>query len=226
MISFEHVYKEYPGGIQALKDINLKIKPEEFVILMGASGAGKSTLLKMINREEKATKGRVIVAGKDVGKLKNNQLPFLRRKIGFVFQDFNLLPKKTVYENVAFALEVVGAPDEKIKKIVPFILKTVGLEEKEDKFPKEISGGERQRVGIARALVHQPKILVADEPTGNLDIKTAWGIIELLLKINKFGTTVILATHNKEIVERLVKRTIIIENGRIVSDKISNRRLV
>lgn len=220
MISFEKVYKTYSGNLPALTNINLKIKPEEFIVLVGPSGAGKSTLLKLINREEKASKGKVIVAGKDVGKLKISQLPFLRRRIGFVFQDFKLLPKKTVYENVAFALEVSGITDEQIRKTVPFVLKMVALAGKEDKFPRELSGGERQRVAIARALVHQPKILIADEPTGNLDIKTAWEIIELLLKINKFGTTVILATHNKEIVDRLRRRVIVIEKGKIVSDKI------
>jgi cell division transport system ATP-binding protein len=219
MISFEKVNKSYTGNIPALMDINLHIKPDEFVCLVGPSGAGKSTLLKLINREEKATKGKVLVAGKNVSELKPSQLPFLRRKIGFVFQDFKLLPKKTIYENVAFALEVAGASNEQIKKTVSFVLKMVGLSSTEDKFPDEVSGGEKQRVAIARALVHQPKILVADEPTGNLDIKTAWGIIELLLKINKFGTTVILATHNKEIVDRLRKRVVVIEKGRIVSDK-------
>ncbi len=219
MISFEKVNKIYPGNISALTDINLHIKPDEFICLVGPSGAGKSTLIKLINREEKATEGKVLVAGKDVGKLKPPQLPFLRRRIGFVFQDFKLLPKKTVYENVAFALEVAGISDEQIRKTVPFVLKMVGLSGKEDKFPNELSGGEMQRVALARALVHQPKILIADEPTGNLDIKTAWGVIELLVKINKFGTTVIMATHNKEIVDRLRTRVVVIEKGKIVSDK-------
>jgi len=219
MISFEKVYKIYPGNITALSDINLHIKPDEFVCLIGPSGAGKSTLIKLINREEKASEGKVLVAGKEVGKLKPSQLPFLRRRIGFVFQDFKLLPKKTVYENVAFAMEVAGISDEQIKKTVPFVLKMVGLSGKEDKFPNELSGGEIQRVALARALVHQPKILIADEPTGNLDIKTAWGVIELLVKINKFGTTVILATHNKEIVDRLRTRVVAIEKGKIISDK-------
>lgn len=219
MISFEKVNKTYSGNISALTDINLHIKPDEFVCLVGASGAGKSTLIKLINREEKATEGTVLVAGKDVGKLKASQLPFLRRRIGFVFQDFKLLPKKTVYENVAFALEVASISDEQIKKTVPFVIKMVALSGKEDKFPNELSGGEMQRVALARALVHQPKILIADEPTGNLDIKTAWGVIELLVKINKFGTTVIMATHNKEIVDRLRTRVVVIDEGKLVSDK-------
>jgi cell division transport system ATP-binding protein len=219
MIIFEKVNKIYPGNIRALTDINLHIKPNEFVCLVGPSGAGKSTLIKLINREEKATEGTVLVAGKNVGQLKSSQLPFLRRRIGFVFQDFKLLPKKTVYENVAFALEVAGATNEQIKKTVSFVIKMVGLSGKEDSFPNELSGGEEQRVAIARALVHQPKILIADEPTGNLDLKTAWEVIELLLKINKFGTTVIMATHNKEIVDRLRKRVVVIEKGKIISDK-------
>jgi cell division transport system ATP-binding protein len=219
MISFKKVYKTYSGNIHALADIDLQIKPDEFVCLVGPSGAGKSTLVKLINREEKATRGKVLVAGKDVGQLESSQLPFLRRRIGFVFQDFKLLSKKTVYENVAFALEVAGASNEQIKKTVSFVLKMVGLAGKEDKFPCELSGGEEQRVALARALVHQPKILIADEPTGNLDIRTAWGVIELLAKINKFGTTVILATHNKEIVNRLRKRVVVLEEGKITSDK-------
>ena len=223
LIKFKNVYKLYPDHIKALDDINLLINDKEFVCLVGPSGAGKSTLIKMINKEEFPTKGSIVVAGKDVTKLKTSQVPYLRRRVGMIFQDFKLLPKKTVLENVAFALEVAGESSKRIQKVVPYVLRLVGLADKKNSFPDELSGGEKQRVAIARALVHQPKIIVADEPTGNLDPLTAWGIIQLLLTINKFGTTIVMATHNKEIVNNIQKRVVTIENGKIVYDKKSGK---
>ncbi len=220
MIYLENVTKIYDKSKKkALDNINVHIKPKEFVIFVGLSGAGKSTLTKLVTREEDPTSGKIIVGGIDYAKLKKRDIPYLRRKIGVVFQDFKLLPKKTVYENIAYALEVAGISSKTIRSRVPQILKMVGLESKKDDFPKMLSGGEMQRIAIARALVHEPKILIADEPTGNLDPKNAWEIIDLLLKVNDFGTTVILTTHNREIVNTLKKRVITLRNGKIIKDQ-------
>jgi cell division transport system ATP-binding protein len=225
MINLRQVSKAY-GKIGILHEVDLSVKPGEFVSIVGQSGAGKTTLVKILIGEEKADAGQVVVGGWDITDLSRREVPYLRRQIGVIFQDFKLLPKKTLYENVAFALEVSGSRAEKIKKIVPSVLRIVGLEDKHDRYPHEISGGERQRVAIARALVHQPKILLADEPTGNLDAINAHEIIELLLRINKFGTTVILVTHNKEIVNRLNRRVVTVERGRIISDQAHGKYLL
>jgi len=219
MIYFERVTKEYANGTNALKDINLHIKSKEFVTIVGSSGAGKSTLIKCILMEEKPSYGKIFVGGIDLNNLRKSDIPFLRRRIGVVFQDYKLLPQKNVYENVAFTLEASGMPSKEVKIRVPKILQMVGLSEKHNNFPCELSGGEQQRVGIARAIVRQPKILIADEPTGNLDPKNAWEIIDLLLKINQYGTTVIMTTHNKEIVNAIKKRVITLNQGRIVKDQ-------
>jgi cell division transport system ATP-binding protein len=227
MIYFDKVSKIYEQGegrqTAALKDITLHIKPKEFVIVVGHSGAGKSTLIKAINREIKPEKGKIFIGGIDYDELKQKDIPYLRRKIGVVFQDYKLLPKKTIYENIAYALEVSGVKTKEIKKRVPKILELVGLSEKARNFPKELSGGERQRVAIARALVHQPRILIADEPTGNLDPKTAWGIIDILLKINQLGTTVLMTTHNQDIVNKLKKRVIALKHGQVSKDQVMGR---
>lgn len=188
-------------------------------MVVGQSGAGKSTLLKLLTREERPTSGKIIVGGIDYDKLPDRNIPLLRRKIGTVFQDFKLLPNKTVFENVAFALEIVGVSTKEIKNTVPRVLEIVNLKDKADRMPRELSGGERQRVAIARAIVRQPKILIADEPTGNLDPKHAWDVIAVLEKINRYGTTVLLTTHNQEIVAKLKRRVITIQNGKIASDR-------
>ena len=219
MIKFEEVSKSYANKIKILRSINLNIKFGEFVSIVGQSGAGKTTLVKILIGEERVDEGKVIVGDWDITRINRHDVPFLRRQIGVIFQDFKLLPKKTLKENISFALEVCGAPSSKIKKIVPSVLKIVGLEDKGDRYPREVSGGEQQRAAIARALVHQPKILLADEPTGNLDAINADEIIDLLLRINKFGTTVILVTHNKDIVNRLNRRVITMDKGIIISDK-------
>lgn len=219
MIKFEEVSKSYTNKIKILRGINLNIKVGEFVSIVGQSGAGKTTLVKVLIGEERVDEGKVIVGDWDITRISRHDVPFLRRQIGVIFQDFKLLPKKTLKENISFALEVCGASNAKIKKIVPSVLKIVGLEDKGDRYPREVSGGEQQRAAIARALVHQPKILLADEPTGNLDAINADEIIDLLLRINKFGTTVILVTHNKDIVNRLSRRVITMDKGIIISDK-------
>lgn len=226
MIRFKHVSKTYPGNVVGLENVNVHIKPGDFVSIVGQSGTGKTTFAKLIIAEERVTKGRVIIGGWDITDIRAGEIPTLRRQIGVVFQDFKLLPNKTVFENVAFALEVVGATNQRIKEIVPQILKIVGLEKKSKNFPREISGGEQQRVVIARSLVHRPKILLADEPTGNLDKINAKDIIDLLLKINKFGTTVVLVTHNDDIVNQIKKRVITLEHGQIVSDQQSGRYML
>lgn len=205
---------------QALDNINMKINKGEFVSIVGESGAGKSTLIKLLICEEKPTAGKILVANRNIVQLKHFELPYFRRKVGVVFQDFKLLPQKTVYENVAFALEVCEAYPQEIFDKVPRILDLVGMLKCKDKLPSEISGGEKQRVSIARALVHSPKILIADEPTGNLDPVNAWEIIELLDRINRRGTIVVLATHNKAIVDRLKRRVVLLKGGKIISDKI------
>jgi len=219
MILFENVSKIYNDDSFALKDINFKVEEGEFISIVGQSGAGKSTLLKMIFAEEKPTEGEVFIKGKNISKIKNNKLPILRRHIGVVFQDFKLLDKKTVFENVAFAMEVSGRSDLDIKEDVPQVLEIVGLSDKVDSYTTELSGGEKQRVSIARALVHRPDIIVADEPTGNLDLINTWDIIQLLTKINQYGTTIVLATHNREIVNLVNKRVVTIDGGMITRDQ-------
>lgn len=220
MILLDRVTKTYPKtSTPALDKISLHVEPKEFVIIVGQSGAGKTTLLKLLTREEKPTSGKIVVGGIDYDKLKDRKIPLLRRKIGVVFQDFKLLPNKNVFENVAFALEIVGASNEEIRKTVPKVLAIVNLVDKEKSMPSQLSGGERQRVAIARALVRQPKILIADEPTGNLDPINAWDVIKVLEKINRFGTTVLLTTHNAEIVDKLKRRVVMIKDGKIYSDK-------
>ncbi|MCX6798098.1 MAG: cell division ATP-binding protein FtsE [Candidatus Falkowbacteria bacterium] len=226
MIKISNVSKIYSNRQKVLDDLSLHIKPGEFVSIVGQSGAGKTTLVKILIGEERVDSGQVLVGDWDITKLNKRAIPFLRRQIGVIFQDFKLLPKKTLQENVAFALEVCGAPVDKIKKIVPSVLKIVGLEDKAKRYPREVSGGEQQRAVIARSLVHQPKILLADEPTGNLDAINAEEIINLLLRINKFGTTVILVTHNKEIVNRLHRRVITMERGVIISDQEQGKYLL
>lgn len=220
MIKFVNVTKIYePDKAVGLKNVNLHIYPGEFVSIVGQSGTGKSTFGRLITAEIKATKGKVIIGDWDITAIKQSEIPILRRQIGMVFQDFKLLVKKTVFENVAFAMEVCGEENEKIKEIVPQVLKIVGLEQKKNRFPEEISGGEKQRVAIARALVHRPKILLADEPTGNLDSINTNEIISLLKKINEFGTTVVLITHNREVVNYLKKRVISLDQGLVISDQ-------
>jgi len=219
MILLDRVSKAYNRKGAALERISLHVEPKEFVIIVGASGAGKSTLLKLLTREEKPTSGKIIVGGIDYERLKDKDIPFLRRKIGVVFQDFKLLPGKTVFENVAFALEIIGLSNREIRHTVPKVLDLVGLKGKEDAYPGELSGGERQRVAIARAVVRQPKILIADEPTGNLDPKHAWDVIRVLEKINRYGTTVLLTTHNQDIVNKLKRRVVTIADGHVISDQ-------
>ncbi len=219
IIEFKRVTKEYPPDVKAVDQVSFIIKAGEFVSLVGQSGTGKTTILRLLIGEEKPKIGRIIIGNWDITNIRATELPLLRKQIGVVFQDFKLLSKKTVFENVAFALEVSGASFGKIQRIVPQVLRIVGLEGKEHKFPNQLSGGEKQRVVIARALSHKPKILVADEPTGNLDSINAQGIITLLQKINSLGTTVLLITHDREIVNNLKKRVITLENGRIVSDQ-------
>jgi cell division transport system ATP-binding protein len=219
VILLDRVTKNYNKTNIALERVSLHVEPKEFVIIVGTSGAGKSTLLKLLTREEKPNSGKIIVGGVDYDKLKDRDIPLLRRKIGVVFQDFKLLPNKTVFENVAFALEIVGMGQKEINHTVPKVLNIVGLKGKEKSYPMELSGGERQRVAIARAVVRQPKILIADEPTGNLDPKHAWDVIKVLEKINRYGTTVLLTTHNQEIVNKLKRRVITIKDGKVVSDR-------
>ena len=224
MILLDRVTKQYSKNLDpALDRVSLHIEPKEFVIVVGQSGAGKSTLLKLLTREERPTSGKIIVGGIDYDKLPDRNIPLLRRKIGTVFQDFKLLPNKTVFENVAFALEIVGVSTKEIKSTVPRVLEIVNLKDKAGRMPRELSGGERQRVAIARAIVRQPKILIADEPTGNLDPKHAWDVISVLEKINRYGTTVLLTTHNQEIVQKLKRRVITIENGTVASDRVQTQ---
>ncbi|MDP9417672.1 MAG: cell division ATP-binding protein FtsE [Actinomycetota bacterium] len=220
MIRFEHVTKLYPNQTRpALDDVTLEIGSGEFVFLVGLSGSGKSTFLRLVLREEPASKGRVHVLGKDLSRLSSWKVPALRRQVGTVFQDFRLLPTKTVEQNVAFALEVIGRSRHQIAQIVPEVLELVGLSGKEDRLPDELSGGEQQRVAIARAFVNRPAILIADEPTGNLDPATSVGIMKLLDRINRTGTTVVMATHDDDIVDQMRKRVIELDAGRVVRDQ-------
>jgi len=222
IIHIKSLSKSY-GKTDALSDIDLKIFPNEFVILVGPSGAGKSTLIRMLTREEKPDRGSVYIAGRNILKLSPGDLPFYRRKIGTVFQDYKLLPNKTAFENVAYALEVAGVSDEEIMRRVPKVLKAVNLEGKSSSYPSQLSGGEAQRVSIARALIHNPTILIADEPTGNLDPEASREVADILEKINCFGTCVILATHDRELVDKMRKRVITMKDGAIVSDRMHGR---
>lgn len=219
MILFKNVSAVYDGDFVALEDIDLHIKEGEFVSLVGPSGAGKSTLLRLLTREILPSKGEVRLDGVDLSTLPNGEVPFLRRKIGTVYQDFKLLSAKNAFENVAFAMEVCGAEAEEIAEDVPKVLSIVGLEEKIKSFPHQLSGGEKQRLAIARALIHRPKIILADEPTGNLDLVNSYDVVKLLLKINELATTIVLATHNREIVNAIGRRVITMENGKMVRDQ-------
>ena len=219
MIRFETVTKTYKGEVVALREASAEIQKGEFVFLVGPSGSGKSTFIRLINREEVPDAGKILVAGKDVSSLSSWKVPYLRRNIGYVFQDYKLLPKKTVAENVAFALEVIGRPRPIIKRQVPAILELVGLSRKADRLPEELSGGEQQRVSIARAFVNRPLILLADEPTGNLDPATSVGIMRLLDRINRSGTTVVMATHDRGIVDTMRRRVIELDRGMLVRDE-------
>ncbi|OEV03011.1 cell division ATP-binding protein FtsE [Streptomyces oceani] len=220
MIRFDNVSKSYPKQNRAaLREVSLEVERGEFVFLVGSSGSGKSTFLRLVLREERTNHGRVHVLGKDLARLSNWKVPQLRRQLGTVFQDFRLLPNKTVGENVAFALEVIGKPRGQIRKTVPEVLDLVGLGGKDDRMPSELSGGEQQRVAIARAFVNRPMLLLADEPTGNLDPQTSVGIMKLLDRINRTGTTVLMATHDQQIVDQMRKRVIELEAGRLVRDQ-------
>jgi len=218
MIRLRNVSKVYPGNIEALSGVSVHIAPGEFVCIVGKSGTGKTTLAKLLFAEESPSSGTVEVGGWDISRITDRDIPLLRRQIGVVFQDFKLLPSKTVFENVAFALEVSGESGKRIREVVPQVLRVVNLEEKMHRYPKQLSGGEQQRVAIARALSHRPKILLADEPTGNLDSVHTQEIVDLLKTIQDFGTTVVLVTHDKSVVNGLRKRVIAMEDGRIVSD--------
>ncbi len=219
MITFTKVSKAYTIDSPALRDVTLKIPTGDFVSIVGQSGAGKSTLLKLLSAEERPSTGKIVIDGWDITQIKKWQIPHLRRQIGVVFQDYKLLPKRSAFENVAFAMEVGGALTSEIRQTVPHILKLVNLLEKADVYPTEMSGGEKQRVAIARALAYKPQILLADEPTGNLDALHSWDIVQLLIKINKLGTTVLLATHNDDIVNALKKRVVTINKGTVISDQ-------
>ncbi len=219
MIQLTNVSKIYPNSARALIDINVKIGKGEFVFLVGPSGAGKSTLIRLLYREESPTRGQVILNSKNLVRLKDSEVPYLRRNIGVIFQDFKLLPNKTVVENVSFALEVIGISKRDVQKRSREVIDMVGLSAREKSFPDQLSGGEQQRVCVARAIINSPALLVADEPTGNLDHDTAWEIMELLHNINKRGTTVIMATHARDIVNQMRKRVIAIEGGRVVRDE-------
>lgn len=219
LIKFDGVSKEYKNGVKALSNINLHIGKGEFVYLVGSSGAGKSTLIKLLLKEEEPTSGRIYLEGNEITKVKNRRIPYIRREIGVVFQDFRLLPNKTVYENVAFAMEILGTPPKDIRRRVPMILSMVDLSRKASSYPEQLSGGEQQRVSIARAIINNPPVLIADEPTGNLDPDTALEIMRALMDINARGTTIIMATHAREIVNNMRKRVLALEDGRLVRDE-------
>jgi len=226
MIIFQNVSKTYNHNVIALEKVSFKIQPGEFVSIVGRSGAGKSTVVKLLIAEEKPSKGQIFFGAYEVNKLKPRELPEFRRHIGVVFQDFRLLTKKTVFENIAFALEVAGRPQKEINEFVPQILDMVGIKDKMFNFPAELSGGEKQRVAIARAMINRPDVLIADEPTGNLDPFNTWEVIKLLTKINELGSTVILATHDKEIVNTLGQRVITLEGGRVIKDEAHGRFII
>lgn len=226
MIIFQNVTKTYNHGTIALDKVSFKIQPNEFVSLVGRSGAGKSTIIKLLIGEEKPTKGQVFFGSYEVNKLKSNQMPEFRRHIGVIFQDFRLLDKKTAFENVAFALEVEGRPQREINELIPQVLEMVGLKDKMFNFPAELSGGEKQRVAIARAMINRPDVIIADEPTGNLDPFNTWEVIKLLTKINELGSTVLLATHDKEIVNTLGQRVITLDGGRLLKDEANGRFII
>ena len=221
VITFDRVTKVYPAqpGKPALDNVSLQIYPGEFVFLVGHSGSGKSTFVRLITRELKPTKGKIVIAGEDLGSMRNWKVPYLRRNIGCVFQDFKLLPNKTVFENVEFALEVIGKPRHVIRTQVPEVLRLVGLQDKLDKMPDQLSGGEQQRVSIARAIVNRPPLLICDEPTGNLDPQTSRGIMDLLERINRTGTTVVVATHDREMVDNMRRRVIALDRGHLTRDQ-------
>jgi len=219
LIKFHNITKIYPPNNVALENVSFKVNKKEFISITGKSGAGKTTLLKLLLAEEKPTKGRIFFDGKDVHKIKPGDLPQFRRKIGTVFQDYKLLPLKNTYANIAYVMEVISKSDEEIARDLPQVLEIVGLTSRAYNFPRELSGGERQRVAIARALIHRPDVILADEPTGNLDPYHTLDILKLLIKINQLGTTVILATHDKEIINQLGKRVITLEKGRVIRDE-------
>lgn len=222
MIRFDHVTKQYPNSdIPALSDVDLVIEDGEFVFLVGSSGSGKSTMIRLLLKEEVSSEGNIEVDSINVGEISSRDLPEFRRGMGVVFQDFRLLPNRTVYENIAFALEVIGADEDEIEQRVPAVLELVSLEGKENRFPNELSGGEQQRVALARAVVNRPKLLLCDEPTGNLDPTTSLGIVKLLDRINRTGTTVVMATHDHAMVDEMRKRTIQLEQGRVIRDELS-----
>src|SRR3989344_4687635 len=226
MIYFDNVTKIYSAGAPALEEVTFTVEPKEFVSIVGQSGAGKSTLIKLLLAEEKPSSGKVFFESLDVHNLSRSEIPYVRRKIGTVFQDFRLLPQKTAYENVAFALEASGREDAEIASDVPHVLDLVGLADRMNYFPHELSGGQKQRVAVARALVNRPEVLVADEPTGNLDPLNTWDIIRLFGKINELGTTVILATHDKDIIDTIGKRVITFEGGRLIRDEKRGRYIL
>ena len=219
MIRLIDVYKEYPNGTKALKGISLRIDDGEFVFLVGPSGSGKSTVIKLITGEIAATKGKLMVNGYNLNNIKRRQIPYMRRTLGVIFQDFRLIEKKTVYENLAFVMRAIGASNQELKRRIPYVLELVGLEEKAKHYPGQLSGGEQQRVAIARALVNNPSMIIADEPTGNLDPQRSLEIMMLLERINELDTTVLVVTHEKDLVNRFSKRVVAIENGRIMSDE-------
>ena len=223
MIKFQNVSKIYSAKTAALDGVSFEVKEKEFVSIVGKSGSGKTTLFKLILAEEKPTSGRIFFDSKEVQKIKTKELPELRRKIGAVFQDYKLLHSKTVYENIAYAMEVIGASDQEVEKDVAEVLEIVGLTNRTNNFPVELSGGEKQRVAIARALIHRPEVILADEPTGNLDPYNTLDIMRLLLKINEAGTTVVLATHNRDIINSLDKRVITLQDGKIIRDEENGR---
>jgi len=226
MIRLKNLNKMYGPQIVGVKNVNLHIRPGEFVSIVGQSGTGKTTLIKLLIAEEVPTSGLIQIGGWEISRIRSNDIPRLRRQIGVVFQDFKLLPKKTVFENVAFALEVAGVPGRRIREVVPQVLRIVNLAGMERRYPEQLSGGQQQRVVIARALVHRPKIIVADEPTGNLDSLNTREVIDILKKINEFGTTIVLVTHNREVVNALKKRVLTLQDGEIIADHEEGKYLI
>lgn len=226
MIYFKNVSKIYPPDVVAVKDIHLQIEPGEFVSIVGQSGTGKTTLVKLMIAEERPTEGSISINGWDISNLSAKEVPVLRRQMGVIFQDFKLLEKKTVFENVAFALQVCGTPGSRINKVVPQVLEIVGLEKKAHRYPGQLSGGEQQRVVVARSLVHAPKIIVADEPTGNLDALNTNEVIEILKRINELGVTIVLVTHNREIVNMLRRRVITLDQGSVINDQEKGKYII